>query len=56
MYAPSWIFENLNVADYSPLGSEVVHQISQRSVKRFKSYRDTKIAAKLQDGVINPEV
>jgi hypothetical protein len=41
---------------YSPWDSEVVHQISKRSVKRFKSYRDYKNAAKIQDGGIKLEV
>jgi hypothetical protein len=39
----SWIFfENFKIAGCIPCGSEVVHQISKRSVKRFKGYRDYK--------------
>jgi hypothetical protein len=36
------LFENLKDAIYSPFGFEMVHQISKRSVKWFKSYRDYK--------------
>jgi hypothetical protein len=39
---PSWVFENLKDAGYGSLVSEVVHQISERSVKRIKSYHNYK--------------
>jgi hypothetical protein len=43
--------ENFKVAGFSTCGSQVVHQISKRSVKRFKSYRyykKSKMAAGLR--------
>jgi hypothetical protein len=35
-------FENFKVVGFSPCRSEVVHQISRRSVKRFNGYGDYK--------------